>query len=365
MISNGGFMQKQGRQSNIEMLRIIAIFGVIILHYHNPKIGGGMIYAESGTINNYIMHYLQAIFCCVVDLFMLISGYFLCDSFKRDIWKPISLLVQVMIFQFGAYLVGIIIEGAFFSWKSFLGSFIPSNYFVILYCTVFIVSPFLNVLLEHLDQRNFKTFVIFIFTLFSLWSTGVDLLSELKGTDTVVGLSTVGAYGTQWGYSFVNFLMMYILGAYLKKRNYTNYKTSVLVFIFFVIALLISCWDLFDEKIGYMCEPSSMEYCNPLVILEAVVLFLIFKKNDIGTRKWINRLASASFTVYLFHGHVLKYVGIEKYAGGILYLPHLLATCIGIFIVSYLVHIIYHFVMDKVLSWISKKIKIPPIIVED
>ena len=33
-------MAKKERKSNIELLRIFAIIGVIILHYNNPVIGG-------------------------------------------------------------------------------------------------------------------------------------------------------------------------------------------------------------------------------------------------------------------------------------------------------------------------------------
>lgn len=34
-------MDKAKRQSNIELLRIITICGVIVLHYNNVTIGGG------------------------------------------------------------------------------------------------------------------------------------------------------------------------------------------------------------------------------------------------------------------------------------------------------------------------------------
>lgn len=36
-------MAKKDRQSNIELLRILAIMGVIVLHYNNPIIGGGLL----------------------------------------------------------------------------------------------------------------------------------------------------------------------------------------------------------------------------------------------------------------------------------------------------------------------------------
>lgn len=33
-------MKKRERQSNIELLRVLAIMGVIVLHYNNPVMGG-------------------------------------------------------------------------------------------------------------------------------------------------------------------------------------------------------------------------------------------------------------------------------------------------------------------------------------
>ena len=32
---------RRDRESNIELLRILAMLGVIILHYNNPSVGGG------------------------------------------------------------------------------------------------------------------------------------------------------------------------------------------------------------------------------------------------------------------------------------------------------------------------------------
>lgn len=33
--------KKAERQSNIELLRVLAILGVVVLHYNNPVLGGG------------------------------------------------------------------------------------------------------------------------------------------------------------------------------------------------------------------------------------------------------------------------------------------------------------------------------------
>ena len=79
-------MARKERQSNIELLRILAIMGVIVLHYNNPLIGRGITYAKEGSVNFYILYFLESLFACGVDLFMLISGYFMCESKKKSVW---------------------------------------------------------------------------------------------------------------------------------------------------------------------------------------------------------------------------------------------------------------------------------------
>ena len=82
-------MSKQERQSNIELLRIISMFGIIILHYNNTLIGKAFTYAAGNEVNYNILFVLESIFICGVDLFMIISGYFMSFRSKRNVWKVI------------------------------------------------------------------------------------------------------------------------------------------------------------------------------------------------------------------------------------------------------------------------------------
>lgn len=115
-------MPKKERQSNIELLRILVIIGVVILHYNNPGIGGGLKYAEEGSINFYILYFLESMFVCAVDLFMLISGYFMCNSKRVNLWKPIELLVQVAAFKEMSYFLRVEMHSTPFSIKSMITS---------------------------------------------------------------------------------------------------------------------------------------------------------------------------------------------------------------------------------------------------
>lgn len=46
------------RESGIELLRIFTMFGVIILHYNNPSIGGAL--SLTYGVNKYILYFWKA-----------------------------------------------------------------------------------------------------------------------------------------------------------------------------------------------------------------------------------------------------------------------------------------------------------------
>ena len=143
-----------GRQSNIELLRITAILGVIILHYNNAGMGGGFAYSQHGSLNYYILFLFESFAICAVNVFFMISGYFMTVSYKRSIRKPIQLIIQVIVFQ----LVGLIIKYLFFggsiSARAIISRLLPANYFVILYCVIYFFSPYINRLFDILTYKD-------------------------------------------------------------------------------------------------------------------------------------------------------------------------------------------------------------------
>ena len=70
-------MEKTARNSNIELLRIILMFMVILLHFNNSEMGGAFNYAENKPLNSFILYFLESLSICAVNCFMIISGYFL------------------------------------------------------------------------------------------------------------------------------------------------------------------------------------------------------------------------------------------------------------------------------------------------
>lgn len=78
---------KAQRASNIEVLRIIAACGVVVLHYNNVSMGGGFAHVEAGSANQYVLYFSESIFICAVNLFVMVSAYFLCMTNKRKLIK--------------------------------------------------------------------------------------------------------------------------------------------------------------------------------------------------------------------------------------------------------------------------------------
>ena len=77
------YKKNEVRNSSIELLRIIMMMGVIILHYNNSNLGGGYRYVKEGSLNNYYLFFLNNLFVYAVDIFIMISGYFLCKTENR------------------------------------------------------------------------------------------------------------------------------------------------------------------------------------------------------------------------------------------------------------------------------------------
>ena len=128
-----------------------------------------------------------------------------------------------------------------------MGRLIPANWFVILYITLYFVSPFLNVVIQKVEESGiFKKFVVTLLLLFSVYPTLVDIWGEVTHKE-YIGLSSIGMYGSQWGYSIVNFSLMYIMGAYLRVHPDLNSNMKHVIRILFGVAVL-TIWAFINNK---------------------------------------------------------------------------------------------------------------------
>ena len=355
-------MKSKDRDSNIELLRILTIIGVIILHYNNKFSGGALGYVFDKSVNFYILNVLESIFIPAVNIFIIISGFFLYNTEKRNLWKIIELLVEVVvIYELKYIFTQIVINKSTISISGMIFSLIPTNYFVILYSVVYIVSPYINILIKSLDKKELQRFIIILFIIFSIYPTAVDVFSEIT-KNQYNGLSTIGLYGSQYGYSCVNFILCYIIGAYISKykKLFLENKFSTLLITFIVNVLLITGWSLLNDYTGYFVEKTALEYCNPLVIINAAVILIIFMKINIPTNIIINNLAKASFTVFLVHDIFMKKLSIESFVNknSLIMMLHIIVSICVIYSICWIIWFLYKKIEKYTLKKLESKINL-------
>lgn len=333
---------KQIRDSNIELLRILAMLGVVILHYNNANIGGGFAYVAGGSVNWMILLAMESLSVCAVNLFLLITGYFSSSSKRADPVKAVALLLQVMVFRAADYGCDVL-NGKGFSLSGLFYALLPVNYFVVMYVALYLLSPYINQLLRNLSQRQFGKLLILALVLFSVWPTLVDGIEAYAGSP-LSGLSTVGIGGSGYGYTIVNFVIMYLVGAYIRRAEAQVKKRhcAAVVAVCTVVLTLMGGSDI-DSSIVW-------SYCNPLVIGQAVAVFLLFRGISLRS-KVINFLAKGSFTCFLLHAAFLGHYGIpEAVRRSPLYmLGHMLFAAITIYGICFAVHLLYDLVSKPVL----------------
>ena len=274
----------------------------------------------------------------------------MCNNYKRSYFKPIQLLLEVILINEAIYIFSSILNEGSFSMNSLFYNLLPHNWFVILYCVVYLISPYMNIILDKLNLKKLNGFIFLLFLVFSVYSYIVDFAGEIFDFSPV-GLSSISMQGSISGYTIVNFVLMYFLGAYIRKIDFSikTYKLSLLLLL-----------DIIIIFISYLIAPkSATSYCSPFIVLEAVIIFLIFKNIKINANKTINFLAQGAFTVFLTHFYFLPYIKIEKFVNGNIFILfcHILISSFAIYLCGWVIFVIYDSITKPVYNLVNKKIK--------
>lgn len=268
-------MAVKTRNSSIELLRLICIFGIIFMHT--------IAYAgdEMGEANR-ILLILANCFCNLgVTCFMLISGYFgitfnLQKLIKLDLMVIFySLVRQGIIFALGGHVgAGSIVTSVF--------PIISNEYWYLsAYFFIAILSGFLNKIPEKLPESGFRRLLLILLGLFCVIPTFLyfDILGD-------------------GGKGVVQMTIVYLIGRYIRYYDPRRYKKARIVPILLCNILLTFGLEmaLFAATGKY-----SMFYrdCSIFTVCSAVLLFTIFRNMKFESR-FINRIASAVLAVYVF-----------------------------------------------------------------
>lgn len=153
--------EEKNRESQFELLRILAMVLIIIHHY---AIHGGILEAEVRTTNKYVAVLIYSFGQVAVNVFILITGYFLIDS-KFKIKKLFKLIFQVLFYTISVLILYIIFKGIpnWYTVKTCLFPITSGTYwFITSYVCLYCLSPFLNILIKNLNKENHRTIIILL-----------------------------------------------------------------------------------------------------------------------------------------------------------------------------------------------------------
>lgn len=262
-----------------------------------------------------------------------------------------ELLLEVILIKLAIYIVSTLISQGSLSAKGVISNCIPNNYFAIFYIALYIISPYINLVLNKLSKKNYKRLLVMLLIVFCFWNTIVNEIENITN-NTYTGLSTVSISGSQAGYTIVNFIVLYIVGAYLRLFDIKISKKKYSLLLIILSVLL--AWS-YIESILKLRNIVAWNYDNPLIILQAAIVFLIFK-NINKEIKIINELAKASFTVFLIHTTFFRFLNIKDAVNYnfIEMTVNIIISSICIYLIGYLIYKIYHFATKYVIKFISK-----------
>lgn len=333
------------RQSNFELLRIVAMIMIVFQHfaYHS-----NFDWQSVGATVPHLWCNLIAMGGQVgVDLFVLISGYFLINSsgsvfnFKRIL----KLWGQILFYSVGLYLVLGILGFGDFRKSSLILSFFPvtrsSWWFASAYFVLYIIHPFLNLFLRSLKKELYQSLLVMLIV---MWSVIPTFTSSSFGSNDLLWFCTLyaiagyaGLYGFNSRFNVKHHLILCMVTAAF------TYASSV----FFTLLSVRR-----NEFSAYITWFYKMEKIT--ILLMAVTLFLAFAAWKMKYHKWINILASATFGIYLIHDQSLvRYLLWERicraasYQDSLFLIPYSLGAVAAVYIVCTIIDLIRKQIFEK------------------
>lgn len=341
---------KKEKNVNIEILRIVSMIMILILHffYH-----GNILNEMPKKINLLCVSTISVEVLCIVavNIFILISGYFLCKS-KFDINKIIKLYGEIFVYSLIIGFILLLTNKIELNIKNLIYIFFPfitqRYWFFNAYILLILLFPFLNVLINNISKEKFKLLLIILFIINSILPIGINNSVSLNSANSLY-----------W------FLNLYLMGSYIR-INKINFKKKCFVYGYIAINVLYIIISIIVFKIGGVSKLMYiLKYNLPFAYISSVLLFLIvlntdFKVND-KIKKIIMFFSSSTFAVYIIHENpfVRNLLWNEMLNTSKFYFKYGYIYMIVVLLIIYICCTL----IDKIMKCIYQKIKLNSVIV--
>lgn len=330
------------RDSNIEILRLLAMMMVLIVHANGlangfPSIEEIKLAPMASTTR--IM--TQSFSIVAVNVFVLISGWFgIRFSFKSFM----NIVYQAAFYSMLAIVFCLIYDKDLITAKSLYTEIFGGDgyWFISAYLLLMLLSPVLNKYVETAPRETQKTVIISFLFFQSLCLLDVFDNAHFHN-----------------GYSCISFIGLYLIARYVRLFNPSFARNSMSRDLKIYLtacgamggAILLS-YILSVNSISSTIRGIMLSYSNPICICAALYLLMAFTKIKMGVNNTINWLAKSSFSIYLIHTNILLLPLYTNYMHN-LYLRFNGILCIFVVLISLFIISLGSIIIDKIriFSW--------------
>lgn len=345
----------------MELLRLISMVMVTTLH----ALGKSDLlptFVKSFSANGWVAWILEVLSIGAVNIFMLISGYFLVNS-EFKIRRLIELICQTVLYSAIPFLIFLIagrLEPGERDIYHMLNSFLPVHmdtyWFITAYVVVYMLSPVITKGLKAISQKQLITVITALLIYECIFKSLLPfrLTADTKGNSFLWYLIVflIGAYFRLYGFKLINSVL---------KGLIVYFGGSVLILGgLFAIGRIVAATD----RLGGLQEV-FLEYNHIFTIIAAIGIFAAFlhmKPMNETVGKVICFISPMALGVYLFQeSPVLRYEW-QKWFGlpGAydsplpLFIIKILAAVLGMFIMGIIVDLVRRVLFELIYMLIDK-----------
>lgn len=318
------------------------MIGIIMSHYSSF---GEL--SSVTTINRLVGDFVNIFGNLGVNLYILVSGYFLAES-KFKVKKLIKLVLEVWFYSVTITILCLIFNKGDLTIRHIINSFLPISYnmywFATTYVALYLVFPFLNKFINNINRNQHKILLILLGIMFSV-------------IPTIIKYANVGESNFTW------FIYLYLVVSYIRKNNIEftkdNRKYLLVGLLIIIYLVIVSAISIHMLNIIPILGENEIYFNNQnlvFVFILSIVIFMYFKNLDIKNNKIINFFAKSSFAVYLIHVNLIfvpylykEVLNISKYynANMIYLILYMIFTSILVYFVCTIIDTLRRIIIEK------------------
>ena len=308
------------RMANMEFLRNIAMMMVVMLHY----LSKGHFLAPltiSFAKNNYVAWLMEAFAIVAVNVYMLISGYFLVESqvrFKRIL----NLIAQVLFYSILIPFILIILSAVSSDIRLF---FVKSGITVLSLSDVSFYQLIQYIFPVQMEHYWFITAYVTMYLMAPVLAKGAKALSQKELRNVVLGLLAFEALFKsilpvklqmdKLGYDAIWFITVFLLAAYVRLYGIPFFKSAIRSFLCYLLSVALIYGLTMGVRMVYFETgrfadfiQNAYHYNHVLNIFGALSLFYTFYHIKLDEQENFGKicvlLGPYSLGVYLLHEQV-------------------------------------------------------------